>query len=62
MNLFRSYTFTWWQIGVLKLALLGIGVLVGAAWHELFTANTAAIAAATAYIVLVSLRQVRPHP
>lgn len=30
MNPFRSYTYTWWQIGIFKFALLAIGLIVGA--------------------------------
>lgn len=30
MNPFRSYTYTWWQMGIFKFALLAIGVIVGA--------------------------------
>ncbi len=30
MKLFGSYTYTWWQMGVFKLALLAIGMIGGA--------------------------------
>jgi hypothetical protein len=29
-KLFGSYTYTWWQMGVFKLALLSIGIILGA--------------------------------
>jgi hypothetical protein len=29
-KLFGSYTYTWWQMGVFKLALLAIGMIGGA--------------------------------
>ena len=29
-NLFSSYTYTWWQIGVFKVSLLAIGMIAGA--------------------------------
>lgn len=29
MDIFRNYTFTWWQVGILKLALLSLGVAIG---------------------------------
>lgn len=35
MNLFKSTKFTWWQLGLLKWAVLFIGVAVGATWPEL---------------------------
>jgi small basic protein len=61
MQLFKSYTYAWWQVDVFKLALLSIGALIGATWHEFLTGNAAPLAAiavaATAYTVFVSLRQ-----
>jgi len=29
-TLFQPITFTWWQVGLLKLSLLSLGVVVGA--------------------------------
>jgi hypothetical protein len=28
-TLFKSFTFAWWQLGLLKLSLLSLGVAVG---------------------------------
>ncbi len=36
MNIFKSTTFTWWQIGMLKWAVLFIGIAIGATWPEVF--------------------------
>lgn len=36
MNPFRSYIFTWWQLGLLKTSMLAIGLALGATWPELF--------------------------
>lgn len=36
MTIFKNYTYSWWQIGVFKLALLAIGVAIGAYWSEIF--------------------------
>jgi hypothetical protein len=36
MTVFKSFTFAWWQLGVLKLALLSLGVVVGSTWPEVF--------------------------
>lgn len=59
--MFKSYTYTWWQIGIFKLALLAIGVLVGAYWHDFFRDNQVIFIAiavvASVYIVYVSLRK-----
>ena len=61
MKLFKSYTFTWWQIGIFKLALLAIGAAIGAYWHEFFGANAASLIViaviAGIYIMYVSFKQ-----
>lgn len=36
MKLFRNYTFTWWQAGLLKLCMLSIGIAIGAYWWDFF--------------------------
>ena len=36
MNLFHSYTFTWWQVGILKLTVLCVGLAAGAYWSAFF--------------------------
>ena len=28
MNIFRNYTFTWWQVGLLKRPLLSLGIAI----------------------------------
>jgi len=30
VRLFRSYTYTWWQIAIIKFALLAVGMIAGA--------------------------------
>jgi hypothetical protein len=61
MNPFKAYTLTWWQIGIFKLALLAIGVAVGAYWHELFASSLTVLiviaGVAGAYIAYVTLKQ-----
>lgn len=36
MKIFKTYTYTWWQIALLKLAMLCIGIAIGVHWHDLF--------------------------
>ena len=31
-----GYTFAWWQLGLLKLSLLSLGVVVGSTWPGVF--------------------------
>ena len=33
---FHDYIFTWWQAGLLKIALIALGILIGAAWPLVF--------------------------
>lgn len=60
-KLFKSYTFTWQQIGVFKLSLLTIGVLIGAHWSPVILEAQVWLVAvavlATAYSVSLALRQ-----
>ncbi len=36
MPLFKPVTFTWWQVGLLKLSLRSLGVVGGATWPGVF--------------------------
>ncbi len=36
MNIFKNYTYSWWQVGLLKLALLCFGIVIGAHWSDVF--------------------------
>ena len=61
MNLFTSYTYSWWQIGIFKVAMLTIGIAFGAYIHEWVLAHIVAIITiaviSSVYISLVSFRQ-----
>jgi hypothetical protein len=35
-TLFKPFTFVWWQVGLLKLSLLSLGVVVGLTWPGVF--------------------------
>jgi hypothetical protein len=59
MKLFGSYTYTWWQMGVFKLALLAIG-MIGGAYFASFVINAlwvfiAIAVISSAYIIAISL-------
>lgn len=57
MNIFKSTTLTWWQLGLLKWAVLAIGIAVGAEWAEVFTPYTLVLVVAglvvSLYLALV---------
>lgn len=61
--LFKSYTFTWWQIGIFKLALLAIGAAIGSHWHDFFGAKLTALiiiaVIASVYIMFTCLKQLK---
>ncbi len=61
MNLFKSYTFTCWQIGIFKFALLFIGIAIGAYLHDFFleyiTALIIMAIITSAYIAYISFKQ-----
>jgi hypothetical protein len=40
MNIWKTSSFKWWQLGILKIALLMIGIAIGANWPEIFVSYT----------------------
>ncbi|MDP3763575.1 MAG: hypothetical protein Q8Q92_02910 [bacterium] len=40
MNIFRDYTFTWWQAGILKVSVVCIGIAIGTNWPQVFAPYT----------------------
>jgi hypothetical protein len=36
VKIFKSYTFAWWQLGLLKISVLALGLAVGSTWPDLF--------------------------
>jgi len=63
MNIFKNYTFSWWQVSIFKLALLAGGVAVGAYWHEFWggyiTTLVVIAVISGAYVMYVALKQLR---
>ena len=58
-NLFSSYTYTWWQMGVFKISLLSIGLIAGA-YLSSFVLGAVWIfvgiaVLATGYVIMASL-------
>ncbi len=44
MNIFtKSTTLSWWQLGLLKIAVFAIGIVVGAHWSAFFASYTAVL-------------------
>jgi len=61
MDIFRDYTFTWWQVGLLKLALLSLGIAIGSYCQATFLPYSTVLAilglGLGAYIGWISFRQ-----
>lgn len=61
MQPFRSYTFTWLEIGIFKVAMLAIGLALGAYFHEIVQAYIIGVIViaivASAYVGYIGLRQ-----
>ncbi len=37
MNLFKTFSLTWWQATSFKVGLLATGIVIGTHWHDLFS-------------------------
>ena len=36
MTFFKDFTFAWWQLGLLKLSMVALGLGVGSTWPAVF--------------------------
>jgi hypothetical protein len=36
MTLFKTYVCKWWQLSMLKIAMLALGIIIGAVWPAVF--------------------------
>ncbi len=54
MNIFKPTTFTWWQLGLLKWAVLFIGIVIGSLWPTVFS-KYALILLAVGFVIGVYL-------
>jgi hypothetical protein len=61
MNIFKTFSLTWWQAAAFKVGLLGVGIILGAHWHEFFGGYLLPIGIVAAvsliYVSYVWLRQ-----
>ena len=62
MNLFKSFTLTWWQGAFFKWGIFLLGIVIGAHWPAIFNAYTAALiiiaVVLLAYVTLVWWKQI----
>lgn len=40
MNILKKGSLAWWQMGLLKLSVISIGITIGANWPEVFEPHT----------------------
>jgi hypothetical protein len=65
VDFFRDFTFHWWQFGVMKIALIAFGILIGSSWSGFFRNGKVRMIVWLAFIVpalysaFVALQQVR---
>jgi hypothetical protein len=63
MNIFKSFTFTWWQGASFKWGIFLLGIAVGASWPEIFGAYVPALvviaAVFLAYVTYVWWNQIK---
>jgi hypothetical protein len=61
MKILKSYTFTWQQMAIFKLALIALGIAIGAYWHTFFGAIITILLVvgiiAAVYILFVSFKK-----
>ena len=43
LNIFKTFTLKWWQVGLFKWSILAFGIVVGATWPDVFTMWRAAL-------------------
>ena len=61
MNPFKTFTLKWWQAALFKVSLLSPGLMIGAAWADVFNAWRPALlvlfALSTSYMVWIWWKQ-----
>ena len=62
---FKNYSFSWWQLGLLKIYMIAAGVLIGVYFTDLFSKNLAIVflrvifILPVIYLTLISLKQIK---
>lgn len=65
MNIFKVYSYRWWEIGLLKISLIAFGILIGSYWEEFFMEESVIpllwvlFIIPAVYLVIVSLKQIK---
>jgi len=61
MNLFKTFSLTWWQAASFKAGLLATGIVIGTYWHDLFSSYLLILiviaAVSLAYVTYVWAKQ-----
>lgn len=65
MHPFKDYSFAWWQLGLLKISMIAVGILLGVYLANWFSANSVVILLwiifilPVIYLAVVGLKQIR---
>ena len=61
MDIFKPSTLSWWQVGLVKVCLLSLGIAIGAYWQEVFLPYVSILVAVGialgVYLAVVAFRQ-----
>jgi len=54
MNLFSSRTLSWWQVSIIKVSVLCIGIAIGSYWSNVFVGHLTTLVALGVFLGVVS--------
>jgi hypothetical protein len=61
MNIFKDYTYKWWQMALLKICMALIGIAIGAYWQKIFLSHVVILLvvgfAIGFYLVFITFRK-----
>jgi len=55
MKLFKPFTLKWWQLGLLKLSLICLGIIIGISWPDFFLTHPQSIVIITILFILPAI-------